>query len=193
MHDSPVPGGAAVPLISPETPTPQPPRRVVLTGFMGAGKTTVGKLLAQRLGWRFQDVDAHIESSTGATIAEIFAEKGEPWFRELEHQAIIELLLADSTVLALGGGAIEQSHTRQLLLASPGTALVHLRASLETVLKRCQGTESIRPVLRDAVHLEKRYHQRLPLYLESHFTIQVDDLAPEEVVSAILKVLSLLE
>jgi len=171
-----------------------PISRIVLTGFMGAGKTTIGLLLARTLSWRFIDADTEIESSEGATIARLFAEHGEPWFRQLEHETIRRLLSKDSPagplVLALGGGAIEDERTRNLLLAAEATRLIHLEASLVTVLKRCQGTGSLRPVLQDTVNLENRYRQRLPLYRQSHLTIAVDSLKPDAVVRAILESLS---
>jgi shikimate kinase len=162
------------------------PQRIVLTGFMGAGKTTVGRLLAKRLGWRFLDVDMEIETATGATIAQLFQERGEPWFRQLEHETIRGLLTADSVVLALGGGAIEDARTRKLLVSSDETRLIHLEVTLETVLLRCQGTESIRPVLQDQANLERRYRHRLPLYRESHLTLAADSLPPTAIIDAIL-------
>lgn len=165
--------------------------RIVLTGFMGAGKSTVGPLLARNLAWRFVDADSEIETATGATIAQLFAERGEPWFREFEHEAIRHLISIDFSanplVLALGGGAIEDERTRRLLLDSETTRLVHLEASFETVLKRCQGTKNVRPVLQDQANLENRYHQRLPLYRQSHLTIVVDTLGPNAVVQKILE------
>jgi shikimate kinase len=161
-------------------------RRIALTGFMGAGKTTVGNLLAVRLSWRFLDADAEIEAATGRTIAQLFEERGEPWFRHFEYESIRELLDSEALVLALGGGAIEDSRTRDLLLRDEGTLLIHLEASFETVLERCHGTETVRPVLRDRPNLESRYHRRLPLYRESHLTIAVDALPPTVVVDHIL-------
>jgi len=161
-------------------------QRIVLTGFMGAGKTTVGNLMANRLAWQFIDADAVIEAETGAAIAQLFARHGEPWFRQLEHETIGRLLASTSTVLALGGGAIEDRRTRSLLLASEATRLVHLEASLETVLDRCRGTEAVRPILQDRLNLEARYQRRLPLYRESHLTVAVDSLSPEEAAEAIL-------
>ena len=167
-----------------------PPRRIVLTGFMGAGKTTVGHLLAKRLHWRFQDVDAHIEAETGSTIAQLFETHGEPWFRELEHQTIRELMNSNSVILALGGGAIEDDRTRELLLSSPTTRLIHLEVSLDTVLLRCHGSESIRPILRDRDGLESRYLRRLPLYRQSHLNVPADDVSPARVVEAIYAALT---
>jgi shikimate kinase len=163
------------------------PRRIVLTGFMGSGKTTVGPLIAARLGWSFIDVDDVIEAEAGLTIAELFARHGEAAFREREHAAILRLAAADALVLALGGGAIEHSATRALLLASPGTLLVHLEVELATTLARCRGSEQTRPVLADQANLEGRYQRRLPLYRLAHHSIAVDALTPEQAAEAILR------
>src|SRR5215472_16135113 len=103
-----------------------PIRRIVLTGFMGSGKSTVGPLLARRLDWRFVDADDVIVSETGIPITEYFARNGETSFREREHETIARLAVEDALVLALGGGAIETAATRELLLNAPGTLLVHL-------------------------------------------------------------------
>ena len=124
-----------------------PPRRIVLTGFMGSGKSTVGPLLAARLGWSFLDVDDAIEAEAGATIAELFARHGEASFRDREQAAIARLCAGEALVLALGGGAIEHAGTRALLLTAPGTLLVHLEVELATTLARCRGTEHTRPIL----------------------------------------------
>lgn len=163
------------------------PARIVLTGFMGAGKTTVGSLLAKRLGYRFLDVDVEIERETGATIAQLFEKHGEPWFRELEHQTIRRLLEATAVILALGGGAIEDERTRRFALEGASTRLVHLEASMETVLRRCRGTESLRPVLRDTANLDARYLKRLPLYRLAHVNVSVDSYTPSRVADAILE------
>jgi len=164
-----------------------PPRRIVLTGFMGSGKSTVGPLVAARLGWSFLDVDDVIEAEAGATIAELFARHGEAEFRQREHAAIARLATGDGLVLALGGGAIEHAATRALLLTAPGTLLVHLEVELATTLARCLGTEHIRPILADQANLASRYQRRLPLYRAAHVSIPVDALTPEQVVDAILQ------
>ena len=154
---------------------------------MGSGKTTLGPLVAARLGWNFLDVDDVIEAEAGVTIAEIFARHGEAAFRERERATIARLAAGDSLVLALGGGAIEYAATRTLLLTAPGTLLVHLEVELATTLKRCQGTEQTRPILADHANLESRYQRRLPLYRTAHVSIPVDALTPEEAVEAILR------
>jgi shikimate kinase len=162
------------------------PRRIVLTGFMGSGKSTLGPLLAARLGWSFIDVDDVIEAEAGTTIADIFARHGEATFRERERATIARLAAGDSLVLALGGGAIEHQATRTLLLTASGTLLVHLEVELATTLERCRGTEQLRPILADHANLESRYLRRLPLYRMAHISIPVDALTPEQAVEQIL-------
>ena len=177
---------AALPVESAVQSIAVPPRRIVLTGFMGSGKSTVGPLVAARLGWKFTDVDDVIEAEAGTTIAELFARHGEARFREREHAAIGRLATSDALVLALGGGAIEHPATRNLVAGGPGTLLVHLEVELSTTLARCKGTEDTRPILADEANLASRYQRRLPLYREAHISIAVDALTPEQVVDAIL-------
>ena len=164
-----------------------PPRRIVLTGFMGSGKSTAGPLVARRLGWRFVDVDDVIEAEAGLPIADIFAREGEAAFRDREHETIARLAAGEGLVLALGGGAIEHEETRSLLLRAPGTLLVHLEVELETTLVRCSGTEHVRPILADRANLAERYTRRLPLYRTAHVSIRTDSLTPEETVDAVLR------
>jgi len=154
---------------------------------MGSGKSTVGPLIAARLGWRFLDVDSVIESEAACTIVELFARHGEASFRDLEHATIARLAAEDSLVLALGGGAIERAETRDLLLSSSGTLLVHLEVALETTLARCSGTEHTRPILADSANLLSRYQRRLPLYRTAHISVVVDALTPQQVADAVLR------
>jgi len=154
---------------------------------MGSGKTTVGPLVARRLGWSFVDVDDVIEAEAGFPISEFFARHGEAAFRDHEHATIAHLAASDALVLALGGGAIERAETRDLLLTAPGTILVHLEVELATTLARCRGTEHTRPVLAEQANLANRYHRRLPLYRTAHVSIRVDALTPDEVADAILR------
>ncbi len=169
-----------------QTVPAKPPRRIVLTGFMGSGKSTVGPILAARLGWQFIDVDNVIESEADASIAEIFARHGEASFRDREHATIARLATADGLVLALGGGAIEREDTRMLLLNAPGTLLVHLEVELNTTLARCSGTEDTRPVLADQANLAARYQRRLPLYRTAHVSLRTDLLTPQQVSDTIV-------
>jgi shikimate kinase len=164
-----------------------PVRRIVLTGFMGSGKTTAGPLVAARLGWRFVDVDDVIEADTGMAITQFFARFGEAAFRDCERETIGRLGAEDAMVLALGGGAIETQVTREQLLRAPGTLVVHLHVELATTLARCGGTEGARPILADQANLAARYERRLPLYRLAHVTIVADGLTPEQVAQAIIE------
>ena len=169
-----------------QTVPAMPPRRIVLTGFMGSGKSTVGPIVAAHLGWQFVDVDDVIEAEAGTAIADIFARQGEAAFRDREHATIARLATGDALVLALGGGAIEHEDTRTLLNA-PGTLLVHLEVELNTTLARCGGTENTRPVLADHANLAARYQRRLPLYRTAPISVRADNLSPEQVADAVLE------
>jgi shikimate kinase len=161
---------------------------------MGSGKSTVGPLVAERLGWRFVDLDDVIAEEAGATIPEIFKREGEAEFRRRERETIARLAVggrrsssSDGLVLALGGGAIEDAVTRELLLNAHGTLVVHLEVELATTLARCKGTEDLRPVLADEANLAGRYERRLPLYRMAHVSLAVDRLTPDEVAEAIVR------
>jgi shikimate kinase len=156
---------------------------------MGAGKTTVGALLAERLGWQFLDSDGVVESRAGMTVAEIFRTQGEAAFRELEAAAIQDAGSRTRLVLAVGGGALERPATRGFLAALPDSLVVFLDAPLETMMARCAGHEGgpVRPVLADRDRLAQRWSQRLPWYRHAHLTVDTADLAPEDVVESILQ------
>jgi len=164
-----------------------PVRRIVLTGFMGSGKSTVGPMVAERLGWRFVDADDVIVAETGMAIADFFVRHGEAAFRERERETIARLVHEDALVLALGGGAIEDAGTRELLLNGQGNLVVHLEVTLEIARARCGGTEHTRPVLADEARLAVRYERRLPLYREAHVTVLVDEMTPEQVADTVAR------
>jgi shikimate kinase len=166
---------------------PAPVRRIVLTGFMGSGKSTVGPMVARKLGWRFLDADNVIVGATGMPIHKFFAHHGESAFRERDHEIIAGLATEDRLVLALGGGAIETDATRALLLNGPGTLLVHLEVSLATTLERCRGTERTRPILADQANLAARFDRRLPLYRMAHVSISADAQSPRKIAEAVVR------
>ncbi len=132
---------------------------IVLIGFMGAGKTTVGGLLASRLGLPFADVDVIIEQRAGRPIREIFAAEGEPGFRALEHQVTAGLLAGPGAVLALGGGAVQHPATQRAL---DGHHVVYLEVGYAESMDRVGGDE-LRPVLRNP-GLEELFRHRLAGY-----------------------------
>src|SRR5580704_600629 len=124
-------------------------KRIILTGFMGAGKSTVGRLLATRLGWNFLDLDAHLEARTSTTIPQLFERHGEAHFRRLESSALASALGRDHTVLALGGGTPEELTNRLLLEQTPATLTIFLDAPFPTLYDRCMLQDIARPVLAD--------------------------------------------
>jgi shikimate kinase len=168
---------------------PANPSRIVLTGFMGAGKTTVGALLAERLGWDFVDSDRVVEARAGMAVAQIFERRGEPAFREAEAAAVREACGQSRLVLALGGGALEMAATRDFLAPLDDTLIIFLDAPLNTMIARCMAHEKgpIRPVLADHARLAERWNQRLPWYRQAHLTVDTGDLSPEAVVERILQ------
>jgi len=141
-------------------------RRIVLTGFMGAGKTTVGRQLAAELGWEFLDLDTLIEQRTGKTVPAIFAEDGEAAFRRIESITLAIALGRKGVVLALGGGTPELITNRLLLEQTPGTLTVYLHAPLDVLTARCllQEGGAERPVLTNPEEAARRFANRLPHY-----------------------------
>jgi shikimate kinase / 3-dehydroquinate synthase len=161
---------------------------VVLVGFMGAGKTTVGRILAERLGLSFVDSDVFLEHRSGRSIKDIFAAEGEAFFRELEHRTIAELVRGEDAVLALGGGALGDRRTRGILRDAP---VVYLRVGYAEAMKRVRNDE-FRPMLRRP-DLETVYQARLPAYEDAaDFTVDTADRRPDEVALEILDLLDAL-
>jgi len=163
-------------------------RQVFLLGFMGCGKTTVGRLLSQRLGWSFLDVDEEIERRQGRTIRQIFEQDGEPYFRQVESELLEETLARgskESLVVALGGGTIAQPINAQRIRAN-GAITIWLDCPLEELRRRCRGLNH-RPLFRDAETFEQLYRQRLPFYQQADFRVDANRSDPSLVVEEILR------
>ncbi len=165
--------------------------RLILTGFMGAGKSTVGAILARDLGWRFIDLDDVIEASSQRTVAEIFRDYGEAEFRRRERQAVEQLSNQEQIVLALGGGAVEDESTRSLLIHPPDNCLVFLEAPLPELLARCTVEGKVRPLLAAPETLAARHHRRLPHYRAAHVTVVTTGLTPQAVADQVLERVSI--
>ncbi|HEY0162835.1 MAG TPA: shikimate kinase [Edaphobacter sp.] len=167
-------------------------RRLVLTGFMGAGKSTIGRQLASRLGWEFLDLDTHLENRTGAAIPELFSRHGERHFRRLESTALASALGRSNVVLALGGGTPEELTNRLLIEQTPDTLAVFLDAPFATLFDRCMLQAIDRPVLADAAAAALRFAHRRPFYTRlSRLVVDTSALTPEETTEAILTQLKL--
>lgn len=164
---------------------------VFLVGPMGAGKTTIGKLLAKQLGRPFVDSDWYIESQTGADIAWIFAKEGEVGFRERETRAIDELTQKDHIVLATGGGAVMCAENRAFL--SQRGIVVYLNAPVDVQMARTAKDKS-RPLLQQPNPrkiLQDLYNTRDPLYREvAHIIMPTGHTYPRHMVNQLLQQLS---
>jgi shikimate kinase len=137
------------------------PRRLVLVGFMGAGKSTVGRLLARELGWGLLDMDRVIEQRTGLKVREIFAEKGEAFFREEERLVAEEARGLDRHVIAAGGGVFAFDATREAL--RDGSVSVWLWAPLEVLLQRVR-LDGSRPLAANRETIARLFAEREPSY-----------------------------
>lgn len=167
-------------------------RRIILTGFMGAGKSTIGRELARQLGWAFLDLDHHLEQRTRTTIPALFEQHGEPHFRRLESAALVSTLSLTNTVIALGGGTPEIHTNRLLIEQAPGTLTIFLDAPFPVLFDRCvlqalnPGTTD-RPVLKDPAAAEARFRSRLPHYRRlARITHSTEDQTPIQTVAALL-------
>lgn len=146
-----------------------------LVGFMCCGKTTVGRSLAEELGWPFVDIDREIEAKEGKTISTIFLERGETAFRKLETEIIrrrvSRIEAGDPCVVALGGGAFVQPSNWEMIENNGVT--VWLDCTLETIRKRL-GDDTKRPLARDRSGLDQLFEDRRPLYGRADFRVDVD-------------------
>lgn len=161
-------------------------RSIVLIGLMGAGKTAVGRRLANRLDLPFIDADTEIEVAAGASISEIFAEHGESYFRQGERKVIARLLEGGPQVLATGGGAYMNADTRANIKAH-GLA-VWLKADLKVLLKRV-GRRGNRPLLAGGDPekvMKKLMEERYPIYAEADVTVESRDVPHDVIVGAVI-------
>lgn len=157
---------------------------IFLTGFMGVGKSRIGRLLADRLGWGFLDTDQMVQERAGMSVTELFARQGEAVFRDLEHDCVREAAHLPEVVVSLGGGAIVQARNRELVRAAG--LLVCIATDLETILRRV-GRREDRPLLAGLGPAEKQaaverlLAERQPFYAQADVTVHSsDERSPEE-------------
>jgi shikimate kinase len=177
---------------------PAPPV-VALTGFMAAGKSTIGRALATRLHWRFIDLDGEIEARSHLSIREIFSQHGETRFRQLESEAL-DLVLTTAkkpTVIALGGGTYVQPQNF-VFLRDHGAHVVFLELDIETLLRRCRTLnvngrpeQNPRPLVSDEAAFCALYAERLPLYRRAELTVLAGDKNEDQVAEEIALTLGL--
>jgi len=172
---------------------PQRHRVIFLVGFMGAGKTSVGRMLAERLHWRFVDLDDLVVAREGRSIAHIFEQAGESGFRSRESAALRHLLnelkASGEAVVALGGGALSQTENR-VAIEQSGSAKIFLDAPVEELFRRCASQDVTRPLRKDLTSFRELYLSRLPHYSNGALRI---DTAHKSVTQVCNEVFSLLE
>ena len=167
-------------------------RNVVLIGFMGTGKTTTGTALAKTIGFSFHDLDEAVETESGMTIPQIFAEKGETYFRACEKQMVKKAAAMDRAVIATGGGTVKDEENVRALRETG--IIVALTANVNTILQRT-GTKGTRPVLdgEDGGNrkkaIEKLLFERRGLYAQADFSVDTSDRSAQEVADAIIETL----
>ena len=168
-------------------------RAVALVGFMGAGKTTVGRTLAERLGWRFEDLDDLIQAREGLTIEQIFNQRGESSFRDLEHVVLSETIADENPahlVIALGGGAFIAARNQELLRTALIPA-VFLDAPVEELFRRCEQPGVNRPLRRSPEEFRELYQRRRPAYMNAGLYIETSRKTIASVVEEITSALQL--
>jgi len=161
-----------------------PPSRIVLIGFMGAGKSTVGPKVAQLTGWPFRDMDAWIEERAGKTVAEIFRERGEAVFRSEETRLAEEIARTPNLVVAAGGGAFTFPQTRQAL--QNGAFTVWLRCDLDEILTRVR-LDGSRPLAPDRETISQLYTERQPSYRLADWVVDTTTAGPDDVARAVVE------
>jgi shikimate kinase len=165
---------------------------VVLVGFMGAGKSSVGLALSRRLGWPFEDLDERIQAREKRSIEQIFRQSGELAFRQSEHAALRSLVqeLDAAKVLALGGGAYAQANNAALL-EEPRFSTIFLDAPVEELFRRCRLQQLDRPLRGDLDEFRRLYETRRPFYLRAALRIETAGKDVETVAAEAIEALGL--
>lgn len=164
-------------------------KRLVLVGFMAAGKSTIGRLLAERLGMPFVDTDAELEKAHGLPVQEIFSQRGEPEFRRAERELILRLLAGESGVLSVGGGAFADAEVREAL--DRQAIVIWLDPPFELVLERL-GRSGARPLAscRSPEELRRLWDERRIFYARAHIHVPTSDADPNSFVETIVRQLN---
>lgn len=163
-------------------------KNIVLTGFMGVGKTTIGQLLAEKLSVAFFDTDKIIEQNTDMTVSELFEKLGEKEFRKYETEVVNLLSSTEGCVISCGGGIVLNKQNIEML--SKNGIVVYLEADIDTIVKRISSDTS-RPIIaameNPKKEIEMLFNKRKQFYQNNDFSFNVANLTPDEIVTEIIK------
>ncbi|WP_027078864.1 shikimate kinase [Maribacter antarcticus] len=167
--------------------------KIVLVGYMGSGKTTIGKLVAKRLKIKFLDLDGYIEKAEEQTIAQLFLEKGELYFRKKEFFYLNEILSSDSNFLLSTGGGTPCYGANMEAITHKTANSVYLKVSLDELVRRLSTEKAQRPLIRDIANAElpefigKHLFERSFYYNQANITISYNETTPEELANELVK------
>ncbi|MDI9311284.1 MAG: shikimate kinase [Limnohabitans sp.] len=170
-------------------------KKIVLIGYMGSGKTEIGRFLSKKLELPFLDMDFLIENELGKTVSEIFTEKGEVYFRKIEHQIFKQQIENNESYILSTGGGTPCYANNHLLLNSEGVESIYLKASVETLVSRLEINRKKRPIVANLSDEElvefiaKHLFDRSFYYNQCKYKVVVDDKSPSDVVAEIQKLL----
>ncbi|MFH1005316.1 MAG: shikimate kinase [Bacteroidota bacterium] len=171
--------------------------KLFLIGYMGSGKSSVGRRLSEKLKMDFIDFDDHIEKEYGKTITEIFDTEGEEKFRELEHQHLKTFLKKNNIIVSLGGGT--PCYHNNIELINENSISVYIEMSVDALVKRLAKAKNKRPLIRDMnefdlkFFIESNLKKRIPIYRKAHISINAENLSEEQLAEIIVKSLEGIE
>jgi shikimate kinase len=170
-------------------------KKIILVGYMGSGKSTIGKLLADKIKFSSYDLDYCIENEQNLSVSEIFEQKGELYFRNIEHRTFVAILDKNEDIVFSLGGGTPCYYDNHKLLNSENVISIYLKASIETLVERLKSEKTKRPLLSKLNDLEKKefvakhLFERSFFYNQAKFSLSVDGKSPEIIVAEIEKLL----
>ena len=171
-------------------------QKIILIGYMAVGKTTIAQLLAEKTGFKTEDIDRLIEKKIGLTVSEIFQQKGEIFFRKIEHEIIKEIIENDEDLVISTGGGTPCYANNHLLLNGENIVSIYLMASLDVILKRLKTSKNERPLVSDKSKKElkefiaKHLFERSYFYNQATFKVLIDNKSKDEIVNEICGLLN---
>lgn len=171
-------------------------RKIILVGYMGVGKTTIANLLSEKINFKAIDLDQLIEKKVGLSITELFEQKGEIYFRKIEHTHFKEMAENDENLIISTGGGTPCYANNHLFLTAENVVSIYLKASIDTILKRLKSEKSKRPLVAHKSEedlkefVAKHLFERSYFYNQAKFVVVTDDKSPETITEEIIRLLN---